>query len=56
MVGGLRVQLRQAGVKDANVHDMGIDTRTNADEFFSHRAARPSGRFAAVAMLPSFPS
>jgi polyphenol oxidase len=53
MVGGLRVQLRRAGVKDANVHDMGIDTRTSADEFFSHRAARPSGRFAAVAVLPS---
>ena len=53
LVGGLRLQLRRAGVKDANVHDMGIDTRTNADEFFSHRAARPSGRFAAVALLPS---
>jgi len=56
LVGGLRVQLRRAGVKDANVHDMGIDTRTNSDEFFSHRAARPSGRFAAVALLPSLPS
>jgi hypothetical protein len=53
LVGGLRFQLRRAGVKDANVHDMGIDTRTNADEFFSHRAARPSGRFAAAALLPS---
>jgi polyphenol oxidase len=53
MVGGLRVQLRRAGVKDANVYDMGIDTRTAADEFFSHRAARPSGRFAAVAVIPS---
>jgi YfiH family protein len=53
LVGGLRVQLRRAGVKDANVYDMGIDTRIAADEFFSHRAARPSGRFAAVAVLPS---
>ena len=53
VVGGLRIQLRRAGVKDANVHDMGIDTRTAADEFFSHRAERPSGRFAAVALLPS---
>jgi YfiH family protein len=52
VVGGLRIQLRRAGVKDANVHDMGIDTRTATDEFFSHRAARPSGRFAAVALLP----
>jgi YfiH family protein len=53
MVGGLRIQLCRAGVKDANVYDMGIDTRTAADEFFSHRAARPSGRFGAVALLPS---
>lgn len=53
MVGGLRIQLRRAGVKDANVHDMGIDTRTAADEFFSHRATRPTGRFAAVALLPA---
>jgi polyphenol oxidase len=53
LVGGLRIQLRRAGVKDGNVYDMGIDTRTAADEFFSHRAARPSGRFAAVALLPS---
>jgi YfiH family protein len=53
VVGGLRIQLRRAGVNDANVHDMGIDTRTAADEFFSHRAERPTGRFAAVALLPS---
>jgi polyphenol oxidase len=52
LVGGLRIQLRRAGVKDANVHDMGIDTRTAA-EFFSHRAERPTGRFAAVALLPA---
>ena len=51
VVGGLRIQLRRAGVKDTNVHDMGIDTRIATDEFFSHRAARPSGRFAAVALL-----
>ena len=53
VIGGLRIQLRQAGVKDANVHDMAIDTRTATDEFFSDRAARPCGRFAAVAMLTS---
>ena len=53
MVGGLRVQLRRAGGKDANVHDLGIDTRTASEEFFSHRASRPTGRFAAVALLPS---
>jgi polyphenol oxidase len=51
VVGALRIQLRQAGVKDANVHDMAVDTRTATDEFFSDRAARPCGRFAAVAML-----
>jgi polyphenol oxidase len=53
LVGGLRVQLRRAGVKDANVYDLGIDTRTASDEFFSHRAARPTGRFGAVALLPA---
>jgi polyphenol oxidase len=53
VVGALRIQLRQAGVKDANVVDMGIDTRTATDEFFSDRAARPCGRFMAVALLGS---
>ena len=51
VVGGLRIQLRAAGVQDANVHDMAIDTRTCTDEFFSDRAARPCGRFMAVAVL-----
>jgi YfiH family protein len=51
VIGALRIQLRQAGVKDANVHDMAIDTRTATDQFFSDRAARPCGRFMAVAML-----
>jgi YfiH family protein len=50
MVEALRTQLRDAGVKD--VHSMEIDTRTSTDEFFSDRAARPCGRFMAVAMLP----
>lgn len=53
VIGGLRIQLRQAGVKDANIHDMAVDTRTATDEFFSDRAARPCGRFMAVAMLTS---
>ncbi len=52
MVGGLRIQLRAAGVKDANVYVMDTDTRTTTEEFFSDRAARPCGRFAAVAVLP----
>jgi copper oxidase (laccase) domain-containing protein len=51
VIAALRIQLRQAGIKDANVHDMAIDTRTATDEFFSDRAARPRGRFTAVAML-----
>jgi hypothetical protein len=50
MTGALRIQLRDAGVED--VHPMGIDTRTSTDDFFSDRAARPCGRFMAVAMLP----
>ncbi|MDT3444565.1 MULTISPECIES: polyphenol oxidase family protein [unclassified Pseudofrankia] len=53
VVGGLRIQLRAAGVKDANIHDMAIDTRTSTDTFFSDRATRPCGRFMAVAALPA---
>jgi hypothetical protein len=49
--GALRAQLRLAGVPDTNVHPMGIDTRTSTEYFFSDRAARPCGRFAAVIVL-----
>ena len=52
VVGGLRIQLRAAGVKDDNVHDMATDTRTSTDTFFSDRAARPCGRFMIAAVLP----
>jgi len=51
LVTALRTQLRDAGVADANVHPMGVDTRTSTTDFFSDRAARPCGRFMAVAML-----
>ena len=51
VVGGLRIQLRAAGVKDANVHDMAIDTKTSTDTFFSDRASRPCGRFMIAAVL-----
>jgi YfiH family protein len=50
--GGLRLQLRAAGVGDAQVHDLAIDTRTSTDTYFSDRACRPCGRFMAVAVLP----
>jgi len=50
LTGALRAQLRDAGV--TKVHSMGIDTRTSTDDFFSDRAARPCGRFMAVALLP----
>jgi polyphenol oxidase len=53
VVGGLRIQLRAAGVKDAKVHEMAIDTRKSTDAFFSDRAARPCGRFMIAAVLPS---
>lgn len=52
LAAALRIQLRDAGVNDGNVHPMGIDTRTSTEDFFSDRAARPCGRFMAVAMLP----
>jgi hypothetical protein len=47
----IRCQLRTAGVPAGNVHDLAIDTRTRTDDFFSDRAARPCGRFAAIACL-----
>ena len=47
----IRRQLRTSGVPSANVHDLAVDTRTSTDDFFSDRAARPCGRFAAVACL-----
>ena len=51
LTAAIRAQLRAAGVPDENVHDMAVDTRTSTDDFFSDRAARPCGRFAAVAVL-----
>ena len=53
LVSALLLQLRAAGVDGRNVHPMGIDTRTSTKDFFSDRAARPCGRFMAVAMLPA---
>lgn len=47
----IRRQLHTAGVGPASVHDLSIDTRTSTDDFFSDRAARPCGRFAAIACL-----
>jgi polyphenol oxidase len=52
LAGAIRRQLRAAGLPDGQVHDMAIDTRGATDDFFSDRAARPCGRFAAVAVLP----
>lgn len=51
LVAALRMQLRDACVHDRNVHPMGVDTRTSTADFFSDRAARPCGRFMAVAVL-----
>ena len=51
LTGAICRQLRAAGVPAGNVHDMAIDTRAATDDFFSDRAARPCGRFAAIGML-----
>jgi len=51
LAAAIRGQLRTAGVPAASVHDLSIDTRTSTDDFFSDRAARPCGRFAAIAVL-----
>jgi polyphenol oxidase len=49
--GAICRQLRAAGVPVGNVHDMAIDTRGATGDFFSDRAARPCGRFAAIGLL-----
>jgi polyphenol oxidase len=51
LAGAIRRQLNAAGVPAGNVHDLATDTRTSTDDFFSDRAARPCGRFAAIARL-----
>ena len=53
LIGAIRRQLDAAGVPARNVYDLAIDTRTATDDFFSDRAARPCGRFAAIALLPA---
>jgi YfiH family protein len=53
LTGAIRGQLRAAGILADSVHDLEIDTRTGTADFFSDRAARPCGRFAAVALLPA---
>jgi len=45
----LRVQLKEAGIPEDNVHDLGLCTKCRNDEFFSYRAEGPrSGRMMAV--------
>ena len=51
LAGAIRGQLRAAGVPGRAVHDLAVDTRASTADFFSDRAARPCGRFAAVVML-----
>jgi polyphenol oxidase len=51
LAGAIRLQLRAAGVTPGHVHDLAVDTRTSTADFFSDRAARPCGRFAAVVVL-----
>ena len=43
-----RDQLIQAGVPKKNIEISGLCTRCRTDEFFSYRAAKTTGRFAAV--------
>jgi polyphenol oxidase len=51
LAGAIQGQLRAAGVPAGSVYDLAVDTRTSTDDFFSDRAARPCGRFAAIARL-----
>jgi len=43
-----RDQLKRAGVAEINIETSGICTRCHTDDFFSYRAQRTTGRFAAV--------
>ena len=43
-----RDQLKRAGVAEINIESGGICTRCHTDDFFSYRAERTTGRFAAV--------
>jgi hypothetical protein len=43
-----RDQLKQTGVAEINIESSEICTRCHTDDFFSYRAARTTGRFAAV--------
>jgi hypothetical protein len=43
-----RDQLKRAGVDEINIESSGICTRCHGDDFFSYRAQRTTGRFAAV--------
>ena len=43
-----RDQLKRAGVAEINIESSGICTRCHTDDFFSYRAQRATGRFAAV--------
>jgi hypothetical protein len=51
LAGAVRGQLQAAGVPAASIYDLAIDTRASTGEFFSDRAARPCGRFAAIVRL-----
>jgi YfiH family protein len=51
LTGAIRWQLSAAGVPAGQVYDLAVDTRASTHDFFSDRAARPCGRFAAVVRL-----
>lgn len=46
-----RQDLLMSGVLDHHIETSGIDVRAESDRYFSHRAARPTGRFMALVML-----
>lgn len=50
--GALRLQLAAAGVPAASITSTGVDTFKATDRYFSHRRARPCGRFALIVWLP----
>jgi hypothetical protein len=46
-----RLTLRQAGVREHNIHLARVPTGPDTGQFYSHRAEQPCGRFALVARL-----
>jgi len=48
-----RAQLVRTGVPQERIETLAYDTLARTDEFYSHRAGAPTGRFMLIAALPA---